>query len=349
MTIYSQSKAVFHVDRLEDLRRTGNTEPVHVQMILSDLCNQDCSFCAYRMSAGLSKELFATPSTHNPNRKIPTDKALEIIDDCAELGVKAIQFTGGGEPTVHRDHLKIFAHAQGYGIETALVTNGIKLVPVPEIMKMKWVRISVDAGRESTYTQVRRVSKMHWRKVWINIEKMVEHKFPGRLGVGFVVTPENYEDIVQATWIARKAGVHNIRIGAVFSKEGLAFYPEEIIPKIVHNIKMAKRLQSPEFEVLDLFGRRMGDLEGGRPTDRFCGYQYFTTYIGGDLNVYRCCNTAYTELGKIGNLNGERFADLMARHPHAGFDATRCQFCQFRGQNEIINDMLKPPDHENFV
>ena len=83
------------------------------------------------MSAGLSTELFGAVQsggfTHNPNRKIKTEKALEIIDDCAAIGVKAIQFTGGGEPTVHPDHLELFLYAQELGIKTALVTNGVKL------------------------------------------------------------------------------------------------------------------------------------------------------------------------------------------------------------------------------
>lgn len=29
-------------------------------------------------------------------------KMLEIIDDCAEMGVKAITFSGGGEPFVYK-------------------------------------------------------------------------------------------------------------------------------------------------------------------------------------------------------------------------------------------------------
>jgi Fe-coproporphyrin III synthase len=94
--LYSQLKPAWHPQALEVLRQGGTPRPIHVQLILSDLCNQDCHFCAYRMSAGLSNELFGTAETHNPNRKIPTPKALEIVEDCAELGVKAIQFTGGG-------------------------------------------------------------------------------------------------------------------------------------------------------------------------------------------------------------------------------------------------------------
>src|SRR6185436_9951432 len=82
--------------------------------------------CAYRSSNGFSIEQFAgVNGEKNPNRKITTAKAIEILDDCGSLGVKAIQFTGGGEPTVHPDHLLIFEYAQNMGLETSLVTNGV--------------------------------------------------------------------------------------------------------------------------------------------------------------------------------------------------------------------------------
>ena len=128
-SIYSQDKVLWHTDRIDAFRKGDTPKPIHVQLILSDLCNQDCHFCAYRMSAGFSTELFGTAKTHNPNRKIPTSKAYEILEDCKELGVKAIQFTGGGEPTVHPAHGLLFQCAQDLGMATALVTNGIKMNP----------------------------------------------------------------------------------------------------------------------------------------------------------------------------------------------------------------------------
>src|SRR6185436_8088075 len=114
---YSDLKALWHLPEMSALKEGRRFVPPHVQLILSDLCNQDCSFCAYRMSGGFSSEQFAGPAGEkNPNRKIPTDKAIEILNDCAALGVKAVQFTGGGEPTVHPEHMKLFNHALGLGL-----------------------------------------------------------------------------------------------------------------------------------------------------------------------------------------------------------------------------------------
>lgn len=344
--LYSQTKAAFHLGSIETLRRGDRPVPVHVQLILSDLCNHDCSFCAYRMSAGLSRELFVTADTHNPNRKIETAKAEEIIRDCASLGVKAIQFTGGGEPTVHRDHERLFSLAQELGMQTGLVTNGVRLKPTAPFLNMTWVRVSVDAGNPETYASVRRVSEDHWHKVWNNIAALA-YEYSGTLGVGFVVTNENWREIPEAARLAKLSGAANMRVGAVFSSEGEAYYVDDLTA-IKETIAATKaQLDGDGFEVVNLFGRRIGDLVDGAPTDPFCGYQHFTTYIGADLNVYRCCNTAYTKLGTVASLKDQRLTDVLPIRDQ--FDARGCRACQFNGQNRAIASLIREPTHAAFV
>ncbi|HLF10559.1 MAG TPA: radical SAM protein [Gammaproteobacteria bacterium] len=343
---YSQTKVAWHLGSIETLRRRARPVPVHVQLVLSDLCNQSCVFCAYRMPTGLSSELFVTAETINPNRKIPTSKAVEIIQDCASLGVKAIQFTGGGEPTVHKDHEAMFALAQDLGMQTALVTNGVKLKPTPAFLGMTWTRVSVDAGTPETYARIRGVSPDHWTKVWNNIATYAL-SFNGVLGVGFVVTNENWREIPEAARRAKESGAQNMRIGAVFSTEGEGYYVDDLTA-IKETIEQAKTACDGDgFELINLFGRRIGDLVDGSPTDPFCGYQHFTTYIGADLNVYRCCNTAYTKAGTIASLKDQRLTDVLPIRDE--FDARGCRACQFLGQNRAIASLIREPTHAAFV
>ena len=99
MNAYDFGKAAWHLDRLQQLKHDQRVEPVHVQLIISDLCNQNCHFCAYRMDGGFSTQNFGEDTgkgfTMNPNRMIPKEKAFEILDDAHSIGVKAVQFTGG--------------------------------------------------------------------------------------------------------------------------------------------------------------------------------------------------------------------------------------------------------------
>lgn len=355
LNVYSPMKPAWHLDRLTAIREGLHPRPVHAHLILSDLCNQDCSFCAYRLSTGLSNELFVGESevakigTNNPKRQIPVDRAIELVEDCAEVGVRAIQFTGGGEPTVHPHHLEVMNRAQQLGMETALVTNGVKLDPYsPVIRAHKWIRVSVDAGTPETYSKVRRVPEKHWTKVWQNITALADG-YEGVLGVGFVVTPDNYKEVEQAAILARAAGAQNIRVGAVFSREGLNFYGGKI-EEIAHVVQYVKKTVSAvgSFEVFDQFGLRINDLESGSPTEKKCYYQHFTLYIGGDQWLYRCCVTGYTTAGRVADLSKVRLRDAFP-FAYEPFDARQCQYCQFQGQNKAIAALVHEPTHINFV
>jgi len=126
--IYSESKLTWWWAR----ERKLPDAPKQVQLILSDLCNQGCSFCAYRMDGYTSNELFVGNSPVDPNHRnnpirwIPTERALRLIDEFKEAGVLAVQFTGGGEPTVHPDHEAIFQKTLDLGLRASLVSNGVK-------------------------------------------------------------------------------------------------------------------------------------------------------------------------------------------------------------------------------
>ena len=342
---YSASKAGWHIDRIAQLRTGRDIAPVHLHFVISDLCNQDCHFCAYRMGTGFTAEGFAEDGNRNPARFIPTDKAKEILDDCAELGVQAIEFTGGGEPTVHADHIEIFAHAQALGLRTGLVTNGVRLKEHAVYSQLDWIRVSLDAGTAVTYEQIR--ASKAWPKVMANL-RMESIKRP-YFGVGFVVTRENYAEIVQATEIALDAGADYIRFSAMFSTDGSDHY--EGLRREIDALRVrAASMQTDTFKVVDLFGDRINDLDQGAPEYSFCGQQQFVLYVGGDQKLYRCCTTAYTKHGLVADLRDQRFKDALAATNRFGFDARSCHHCQFNDKNRVVAQLLDPnPPHVYFV
>lgn len=339
---YSALKAMKFPDRLEALRGGAPAGPVHVQLILSDLCNQACNFCAYRDPDYSSSQLFHVEQNYNPNRKLPFEKVIEILDDCAEMGVKAVQLTGGGEPTVHPRFGEVVRAIVERGMAWALVTNGV--IGKWDCSNAAWVRVSLDAASPETYAKIRNVPRWHFDRACQTIAKL-------RCGVGFVVTPENWREIYLAARLARDLGASNIRIGAQFSAKG-----EDLFDGF-RNVALAlakdavEKLSTPSFEVINKFSEKLNDLEQGRPDYHRCGYQQFTTYIGGDQNLYRCCVQAYNEQGKIGNLASMRFRDAWeaAARRFKDFDATNCVRCQFNEINRRINEVVTRDASEVFV
>ena len=364
---YSPYKAVHHADRLDTLRKGDQPVPVQVQLIISDLCNHNCSFCAYRMEGYTSNQNFGewdavnNMINNNPNRMIPFEKCTEILDDCVELGVKALQFTGGGEPTVHPKHKEIFEYTIEKGLDLSLVSNGTVMRDgVPEILAQgSWVRFSVDAGNSSSYASIREVPESFFDKTLSNIRKVVEAREKEAdsslvIGVGFVVTKENWKEIYEAVRTYSDLGVDNARLSAVFTPEDFEYHKEyyEEAKELV--LKAQQDFETEDFKVFNLFGDRAEDLIQHNPDYDFCGYMHFNVYIGGDLKVYTCCNNAYSTLGDMGSLEEQRFKDYWNSSEklsnYASFNAKACSRCMFNNKNKFINYLIESdPVHVNYV
>jgi MoaA/NifB/PqqE/SkfB family radical SAM enzyme len=342
--------------------------PKQVQLILSDLCNQNCSFCAYRMDGYTSNELFVGASepaaygTNNPKRWIPRDRALRLIDEFVEVGVLAVQFTGGGEPTVSPCHEEIFAKTLDCGLRAALVSNGVKwserlienLLP-----RFDWVRVSIDAGNAESYARTRQTPIGNFEKVWGNVRELAaaiaRRGTHTVLGVGFVVTPESWREIPEFTRLAKASGAHNVRFSAMFSPENEMPFVDiyEDVVALCH--KARAEHEDAKFRVHDNFGSRFDDLRQHAPDYSFCSYQYYTAYVGGDLNAYRCCVLAYNKRGLIegGDLKERSFAEFWKSQARADdmakLDAHGCERCQFNAKNRAVNYLLAATaPHEEF-
>jgi MoaA/NifB/PqqE/SkfB family radical SAM enzyme len=361
---YSPLKVFHHQGRLKVLREGGQPAPAQVQLVISDFCNQNCSFCSYRWEGYTSNELFRViredgTADNNPKRMIPLGKCLEILDDCRDMGVGAVQITGGGEPTAHPDHPTIFEAVLDRGLDLALVTNGvIQRDGVPELLtRAKWVRVSIDAGNAETYARVRRVPASQFAKVWANVRRLCEARDTARsdvvIGVGFVVTRDNWREVVDAAGMARDAGADNIRISAVFQPDDERYF-DGFQAEAAELCRKAAELSGGRFRVFNMFGDRTADLTQHAPNYSFCGYQHFATYIAATLQVFRCCVTSYSSRGLVGSIAGQRFRDLWEsqgkRDDYAAFDARGCDRCMFNEKNRTIAYAAsQDPPHVNFV
>lgn len=361
---YSELKSIWWLAR-ESLSFPAAPKQVH--WILSDLCNEDCNFCSYRISGGQSTELFtegtktAAYGHNNPVRWVDTQRALRLVDEMKSLGVLAVQATGGGEPTVHPDHELIFARILDSGILLSLVSNGYRWRDAiwPLIPRMSWLRVSVDAGKEATYSKMRDVPMSALMRVLRNVARAAEEIRKANsqtvLGIGFTVTPDNWQEIDDGAKLAKASGAHNIRLSAMFGPENeKPFLP--IYDGIRAKIDLAKRLyEGSGFKIYDNFGSRLEDLVQRSPDYSVCPYQNYTSYIGGDLNVYRCCVTSYTRRGLVvgGNLKNQRFDDYWRsearRNDFSEFDARGCPRCMFNGKNRaLLYVMGDKPTHAEF-
>ena len=90
-----QAKVLANVENVIQFIETQNAPPVLVEFDPSNACNHGCYFCiSSYIHLPESKEL------ETFDRSImPKDLMLSICKDLVDMKIKAINWTGGGEPT----------------------------------------------------------------------------------------------------------------------------------------------------------------------------------------------------------------------------------------------------------
>ena len=363
---YAPDKALAWPERLEALKAGRQPYPVHVQVIPSDLCNRDCGYCAYRASGYSSSTLFGEKRAdgslnRNPNRMLDRELLFRILDDCLAMGVRAISATGGGEPTLHPNIVEFLRKAQSYRIATALITNGLLLGRTPGLLAATvagaWARISIDAATEKTFGVVRpglggpRGADL--RLVLRNLAALRALRDADRasctIGASFVAQKENWREIYDAVKIYREQGADNVRISGTFSTEGSRYFDgwreeaEELERRAVADFD-----GKDGFRVHGRLCEKAADLDHGAPSIERCWYQEFTTYIGGDGRLYRCCVYAFHPRGLIGDLREAGGFKALWDSTHkqedfARFRAPGCDHCQFLDRLAAIDAAVKAP------
>jgi len=80
-------------------------------MWITDYCNLACKYC------------YAMPFS---GRRMDTKRALELIDEMADIGVFNLTLAGG-EPFLHPDILQIILHGTNRGVRVGVLSNGIAI------------------------------------------------------------------------------------------------------------------------------------------------------------------------------------------------------------------------------
>ena len=88
--VYTKLKIFKFREQLEALGNDHIAPPVHVRIKPMNPCDHDCYYCAYH------DENLQLGNLMNYKDRLPREKIMEVIDDLADMGVKAITFSGGG-------------------------------------------------------------------------------------------------------------------------------------------------------------------------------------------------------------------------------------------------------------
>lgn len=185
--ILDGTKIAWHSDRIRAWERGERIAPVTIDMALTRACNFGCHYCYAMMQ-------------ENERLPITRDVIVNFLDDCAEIGVRAVSLVSDGESTLSPAFVDAVTHGAKRGLSMAVGTNGFLLTArkLEQVLPhLTYLRINISAGERGRYGEIMGVKPEWFDKVCENIRAMVrikrEKSLAVTIGLQMVLMPE-YED-----------------------------------------------------------------------------------------------------------------------------------------------------------
>ncbi|MDO8607007.1 MAG: radical SAM protein [Phaeospirillum sp.] len=351
--LYSNLKFLRHSDHMEALKAGQVVAPVHIRIKPINHCNHSCWYCAYRAdNLQLGEDM-------NLRDRIPEDKISEIVTDVISMGVKAVTFSGGGEPLLYKGLPEVVERLAKGGVKVATLTNGANLkgrMADAFAEHGTWIRVSLDGWDDASYGAARSIPEGHFTRLIDNMRAFAARKSNCVLGVSFIVGRDNHTHIREMCELLKDVGVNHVKLsGAVVANEVHAnnLYHREIMEVAGQQIRAANELSDANFTVVDHYHELEERFEKSYHT---CPFLQFLTVIGADCSVYTCQDKAYTTGGLLGSIKERSFKNFWFSEENRarlyGLDpSVSCRHhCVTHGKNLAINEVLSlNPDHAVFV
>ena len=203
--ILDSHKLSYHYDRVKAWESGERIAPVTVDMALTRACGAMCSFC------------YAMVQEPQERSNIKTKEALDLLDDFAEVGVKAVSLISDGESTISKAYVPFIQHAAKIGIDVGNATNGWEWEPekIEQVLPyLTWVRFTVAAGTPEGYAKIMFKGPEHtevFDRAVSHIKYAVELKkkfnLKVTLGIQMVLMPEFKDEIMPFAKLAVDLGV----------------------------------------------------------------------------------------------------------------------------------------------
>ncbi len=352
---YSNLKIFHYQDKLDSLPQSIDEvkAPIHIRIKPTNICNHNCWYCAYKSDdLQLGQDMVEKDF-------IPEDKMMEILDDCKDMKVEAVTFSGGGEPFVYRYFIQTIKKLIANNISFASLTNGSRLDgEIAELFAKNatWLRVSIDGYDDKSYANARDVKVGEFSKIIQNMKDFSALKGKCALGVSFIVDNKNYIHTYKFIKLIKSTGASSIKISpCVISNDskGNDDYHKVLFDEIQEQILRAKvDFEDSSFEIFNsyhLFGDEI------YKTYNWCPFMQILPVIGADLNIYPCQDKSYNlDNGLVGSIKDKSFKEFWFEDKDKFFRINPSCDCKNRcvadGKNKMILDYLDvDEDHLGFV
>ena len=286
----------------EHVKKTlSNNKPtaINFEIDLTNGCNHRCTFCQWG-------------SWIQSNRAtLDTKVVIRTLPELIKYGTKAITWTGGGEPTVHKDFFKLLDISYKLGLDNGMLTNGslLKKEHDEQLLKqLNFLRISMAGGNKKAYHKVQ--GRDDFDLVINNLTRIGELKKKVKsettLGVAFLANKENANSLEDFIEILVKSNCDYLQVRRdIYIKEIEKKWWTDNIGKKCEELAKYSRKKG-----LDIITEGYVSFQKYINYPNKCFAHNFVMAINAEGNVTFCKNTKDNPLFYIGNLNKESFSKI---------------------------------------
>lgn len=129
-------KLIHHQEHLAKVEKGEVVGPIHISVFPNNQCQLNCPYCSFGNTERTIEEL----SLHD---------FFSATDALVKYGLKAMEFSGGGDPLLWSIFRVAIPYAHEKGLKLSLVTNGLALKEIPqEVLGLfTWIRVSVRSAK----------------------------------------------------------------------------------------------------------------------------------------------------------------------------------------------------------
>jgi MoaA/NifB/PqqE/SkfB family radical SAM enzyme len=219
---FNSWKTLVYADKCRAILDGTFQAPVVLHVYPTNLCNSNCHFCIMREER-----------THQAT--LGRDVFERLMESANAMGIKSLHVSGGGEPTLFK-HLDLVAGFKGFKV---LSTNGALLTPEAASLFDR-VRVSINAGTARVHEIV--TGTQNFQKVVFNFWAAKKANPKVQMGLGFVVSDQNWEDIFNVCRLANELEADFIHVRPAYCADPEADKKiREIIEPAYHLCEAARK------------------------------------------------------------------------------------------------------------
>lgn len=228
-----------------------------------------------------------------------------------------------------------------------LVTNGLlskKILPV--INYFKWIRISINAGNKTDYSSVHGAN--HFCEVVEGIRSIVEAKKDTAIGLGFLVTPENWNSAHTLVSLAKSVKVDYLQ----FRPASKVDWPSKIDQEIARNTIEKLRIENPNLAIYTS-QHKWRRMNHGRSFP-FCQTSALVGIVKANGEIPFCCLKRDDREMILGNIFENSFENIWYGNKHQmlfkNIQHNDCPIpCKHDAYNDIYYALKNDAINEQFL